>query len=175
MGRFSAFDGVLIAACIGTFTGFFCLVKRTYKFREMNVFGFLICGLVTMALIVRALFFLIDMNTQDFSEKTSPVAQSSKMFAFLWSYPTINYLLASYVLPASWYFDLRLLSDPDMTRQILRKQQNDFVGGVILFVMILYLVYMLNFPMNMGDELTSLFVFIAIFNLMIASMMFCSI
>merc|ERR1740139_1158298 len=133
MGGFSAFDGILIAACFGTFTGFYCLVKPTYKFREMNVFGSLIYTLITAALIVRGLFFLIDVSLQDFSEEKTrnPAAQSSKVFAFLWSYPTLNYLLASYVLAARWYFELVLLSDPAMTRTLLRKQQDSFVSGVV--------------------------------------------
>lgn len=48
-----------------------------------------------------------------------------------------------------------------------------FVLAVVVFVVILYLVYMLSLPTNMGSELNSLFFFLAVFNWIVGAIVFC--
>ena len=48
-----------------------------------------------------------------------------------------------------------------------------FVLAITVFVVILYLVYMLSLPKTMGEELYSLFFFLAVFNWIIAAIVGC--
>lgn len=48
-----------------------------------------------------------------------------------------------------------------------------FVLAITVFVVILYLVYMLSLPQSMGEELYSLFFFLAVFNFIIAAIVAC--
>jgi len=100
------------------------------------------------ALVVRSLFFLIDVYTEDFVKNNQNGGISSKMFGLLWTYPVINYVLAAYVLAGRWVFDLFMLNRPEYNLRTLRRQIGCFVYAVLVFVMILYLVYMLSLPDN---------------------------
>jgi hypothetical protein len=95
------------------------------------------------------------------------------MFAFIWSYPVINYILAAYTLTGRWVFDLIVLNNPDIRPRNLRRHMNCFVLAVIVFVVILYLVYMLSLPQTMDDELSQLFYFLAVFNWIVGAIVLC--
>ena len=44
---------------------------------------------------------------------------------------------------------------------------------IVLLVLLMYLIYMMSLPINMEDELTKLFKFIAIFNWIVAAVLGC--
>ena len=121
---FQGFDGVLLATSLMTLGGVIHIVRPAYKQHHLNVFSYLILTLVIFALIVRSMFFLIDIYPEDFvGDKTNPVdgAISAKMFSILWTYPVINYILAAYVLSGRWVFDLIVLIRPEYNLRVLRR------------------------------------------------------
>jgi hypothetical protein len=121
---FQGFDGVLLATSLMTLGGVVYIVRPAYKQHHLNVFSYLILTLVIFALIVRSMFFLIDIYPEDFvGDKKNPVdgAISAKMFSIIWTYPVINYILAAYVLSGRWVFDLIVLIRPEYNLRVLRR------------------------------------------------------
>lgn len=116
---FKAFDGILLSASLLTLFGVIRMSQLAFKKHYMNVFTFLILTLIIFALIVRSAFFFIDVGQQDFTfdgtdptQKINPGAQRPELFAMLWTYPIINYILAAYVLSGRWVYDLIILHNP---------------------------------------------------------------
>ena len=173
MAGFRAFDGVLLSASMGTLLAVLWMTRQAYKQMQIHVFTFLILALICPALFVRAFFFLIDINHQDFdsTDHKNPNDQSPKMFAFLWTYPIMNNILAAYMISLRWDSDYKLMQMP-ATPEIYRRfrlMMNSFVGIVIILLSCLYLVYMVSLPTDLGDELGKLFKFLAIFNWIIGA------
>ena len=63
---FRGFDGVCMATSLMTLGGVVWLVRPAYKQHHLNVFAYLILILVIFALVIRSLFFLIDVYSEDF-------------------------------------------------------------------------------------------------------------
>jgi len=91
------------------------------------------------------------------------------MFAFIWTYPIMNNILAAYMISLRWDSDYKLMQMPtsmEMYRNF-RRMINSFVGIVVILLSCLYLVYMVSLPTDLNDEMDKLFKFIAIFNFII--------
>ena len=81
------------------------------------MFTFLILTLLCPALFVRSWFFLIDLHRQDFdsTDKRAAETQSPTMFAFIWTYPIMNNILAAYMISLRWDSDYKLMQMPPTT------------------------------------------------------------
>ena len=97
-------------------------------------------------------------------------------FAFIWTYPLINFIVASYTISSHWCYDLMVLLNGNIEFGILRRQMNVFVVAIVIFVVIMYLVYMLSLPQRTDkDELPQIFFYLAIFEWLVAAILFISI
>ena len=128
---------------------------------------------------MRSLFFVTDLNVFIGDEETQgreELNSKPTMFALIWTYPLINFIVASYTISSHWCYDLMLLLHPRMGFAILRRQMNVFVVCIVIFVVIMYLVYMLTLPLSAEyEQLQDLFFYLAIFEWLVAAILIISI
>ena len=116
------------------------------------------------------------MNKQDFDpthKRPDSADQTAKVFAFLWTYPIMNYLLASMLICFRWAVDHKMLHENIINMRLERQRMNSFLWMVVLLVVLMYLLYMMTLPINMTSDLDKLFKFLAIFNFIIAVIVTC--
>jgi hypothetical protein len=110
-----------------------------------------------------------------------PEKSKVKALALVWTYPLINYVLISYTISSQWVYDLMTLMYQNQNQNAnfqrhLRQQMNVFVIAIVVFVIIMYLVYILSLPLDFKEsDLPDIFYFIAIFEWIVAAILFCSI
>ena len=86
------------------------------------------------------------------------------VFAFIWTYPLINFIVVSYSMSSHWVYDLMTLIHGNQAPEMIRRQMKVFVVAIVIFVIIMYLVYMLSLPANdMIESLDGVFFYLAIF------------
>ena len=64
---------------------------------------------VCVVLIVRSLFFLTHMDMFKYDDDDDTVGAKAPIFAFIWTYPLINFIVISYTTSSHWVYDLMTL------------------------------------------------------------------
>ena len=112
MSGFRTFDGIVIVGALATLITVILLVRKSYLRKEINVFQFIALPLILVGLIVRAFFFLIDTNNQNFDRDDQiPSTQSPKLFAYLFTFPMLTNSLAAQMIALRWSFDHKILHE----------------------------------------------------------------
>jgi hypothetical protein len=98
---------------------------------------------------VRAFFFATEadafIGTMEDSDEEGLNANAAS-FCFIWTYPLINFIVASYTISSHWCYDLMVLMHGNQGIWALRRQMNVFVIAIVIFVVVIYLIYMLSLP-----------------------------
>ena len=108
--------------------------------------------------------------------KNITVGPKAPVFAFIWTYPLINFIVVSYSMSSHWVYDLMTLIHGNQAPEMIRRQMKVFVVAIVIFVIIMYLVYMLSLPS--GDSIENLdgvFFYLAIFEWLCAAILLISI
>ena len=104
------------------------------------------------------------------------VGDRPAVFAFIWTYPLINFVVVSYTTSSHWVYDLMTLIHGNEAPELIRRQMKVFVVAIVIFVIIMYLVYMLSLPSGeSADQLNQVFFYLAIFEWLVAAILFISI
>ena len=104
------------------------------------------------------------------------IASNPKVFALVWTYPLINFIVISYTVSSHWVYDLMTIMHANQAPMALRRQMKVFIVAIVFFVVIMYLVYMLSLPPTTGkDDLPQIFFYLAIFGWLVAAILFISI
>ena len=80
------------------------------------------------------------------------VGDRPAVFAFIWTYPLINFVVVSYTTSSHWVYDLMTLIHGNEAPELIRRQMKVFVVAIVIFVIIMYLVYMLSLPSSDSAE-----------------------
>jgi hypothetical protein len=81
----------------------------------MNIFTYLMLILITTALIMRALFFTTDLSVfigSTEEQEEEKLKSKATVFALIWTYPLINFIVASYTISSHWCYDLMIMLHP---------------------------------------------------------------
>ena len=111
-----------------------------------------------------------------YKDETETVGAKAPVFAFIWTYPLINYIVISYTTSSHWVYDLMTIIHGNQAPQVIRRQMKVFVVAIVIFVVIMYLVYMLSLPA--GDTIENLdgvYFYLAIFEWLCAAILVISI
>ena len=104
------------------------------------------------------------------------VGPRAPVFALVWTYPLINYIVISYTTSSHWVYDLMTLIHGNQAPEVIRRQMKVFVVAIVIFVIIMYLVYMLSLPSgDTIDSLDGVFFYLAIFEWLCAAILLISI
>ena len=125
---------------------------------------------------MRSLFFLTHLDMFNYKGKSITVGPKAPVFAFIWTYPLINFIVVSYSMSSHWVYDLMTLIHGNQAPEMIRRQMKVFVVAIVIFVIIMYLVYMLSLPS--GDSIENLdgvFFYLAIFEWLCAAILLISI
>lgn len=112
----------------------------------MNTFSYLMLILAYMGLGVRVLFFFTGLSYFNYDTETGQIAKKPAVFSFFWTYPLINMIVFSYTASSHWVYDLLSLIHQGNVPLFVQRQLKVFVVASVIFVVIMYLVYMLNLP-----------------------------
>jgi len=105
----------------------FVCYKVNFAFRKhyMNIFTYLMLILICFALLMRSFFFFTEFdvfigpNPDD--DGREELKDESASFALVWTYPLINFIVASYTISSHWCYDLMLLLHGNMGIAMLRR------------------------------------------------------
>jgi len=156
------------------------ITKISFAFKKhyMNIFTYLMLILITSALLMRACFFTTDLSVfvgDDAVQEEEKLNSKATVFALIWTYPLINFIVASYTISSHWCYDLMIMLHPQMGFGLLRRQMNVFVVCIVIFVVIMYLVYMLTLPLKPEyNQMQDLFFYLAIFEWLVAAILIIS-
>lgn len=129
-------------------------------------------------LTVRSLFFLTHLDMFKYDSVNHTVGKNAPLFAFIWTYPLINFIVISYTTSSHWVYDLMTLINGNQAAGLVRRQLKVFVVAIVIFVIIMYLVYMLSLPPSDSNDIENLdgvFFYLAIFEWLCAAILFISI
>ena len=131
-----------------------------------------------MIVLVRAFFFATEadafIGTMEDSDEEGLNANAAS-FCFIWTYPLINFIVASYTISSHWCYDLMVLMHGNQGIWALRRQMNVFVIAIVIFVVVIYLIYMLSLPQTtVVEQINQLFFYMAIFEWLTAAILLIS-
>ena len=125
---------------------------------------------------MRSLWFLTHLDMFTYTGDDHSVGSRSTVFAFIWTYPLINYIVVSYTTSSHWVYDLMTMIHGNNAPEVIRRQMKVFVVAIVIFVIIMYLVYMLSLPNNDSVEsLEGVFFYLAVFEWLVAAILLVSI
>ena len=125
---------------------------------------------------MRSLFFLTHLDMFIYENDEVTVGPRAPVFALVWTYPLINYIVISYTTSSHWVYDLMTLIHGNQAPEVIRRQMKVFVVAIVIFVIIMYLVYMLSLPSgDTIDSLDGVFFYLAIFEWLCAAILLISI
>ena len=111
-----------------------------------------------------------------YKNEDETVGTRAPVFAFIWTYPLINYIVISYTTSSHWVYDLMKIIHGNQAPQAIRRQMKVFVVAIVIFVIIMYLVYMLSLPGGDSiDNLDGVYFYLAIFEWLCAAILLISI
>lgn len=150
--------------------------RQAFTKHFLNTFSYLMLILAYMGLGVRVLFFFTGLSYFNYDAVTGQIDQKPAMFSFFWTYPLINMIVFSYTASSHWVYDLLSLIHQGNVPMFVQRQLKVFVVASVIFVIIMYLVYMLNLPIR-GDSLLlrEEFFYLAIFEWLVAAILLCSV
>ena len=111
-----------------------------------------------------------------YANEDDTVGPKAPVFALVWTYPLINYIVVSYTTSSHWVYDLMTLIHGNQAPEVIRRQMKVFVVAIVIFVIIMYLVYMLSLPSgDRIEDLDGVFFYLAIFEWLCAAILLISI
>ena len=194
---FSISDAVITILSLLTLTYVIKTTRIAFKKHYLNIFSHLMLILIVFSLLskytfsnypikvidefllvcaVRSLFFLTHLDMFTYKDENETVGVRAPVFAFIWTYPLINYIVISYTTSSHWVYDLMTIIHGNQAPQVIRRQMKVFVVAIVIFVIIMYLVYMLSLPA--GDTIENLegvYFYLAIFEWLCAAILVISI
>jgi len=105
------------------------------------------------------------------------IEENAKVWSLIWTYPLINMVVVSYTVSSHFVYDLMTIMYANQNPRLLRRQMAVFVIAIVVFVVIIYLIFMLSLPTvdAKSEELADIFYFLAIFEWVVAMILFCSV
>ena len=141
-----------------------------------------------MAFFVRSFHWLIWLNPgEPVDPNTSPddstpadnkIGMSISVRAFLLTYPSMNFLICAFLIQYPWYYDFIVISHGREINLRLRMQWKTLVVATRIFTLLMYLVYLFNFPMqndNSNGRLFELYKTIMVFEIISGMIVICQI
>jgi len=165
---FTASDAVVTLLSLATLFIVIWLVKNPFKKHHMNIFTHLMLCLVSFSLLMRSFFFMTGQPS---------IEENAKVWSLIWTYPLINMVVVSYTVSSHFVYDLMTIMYANQNPRLLRRQMAVFVIAIVVFVVIIYLIFMLSLPTvdAKSEELADIFYFLAIFEWVVAMILFCSV
>lgn len=154
----------------------------------MNVFNQQTFALLFMAFFVRSFHWLIWLNPgepldpnaspDDSTQAENKIGMSISVRAFLLTYPSMNYLICAFLIQYPWYYDFIVISHGREINLRLRNQWKTLVVATRIFTLLMYLVYLFNFPMQndiLNGRLFELYKTIMVFEIISGMIVICQI
>jgi hypothetical protein len=160
----SLFISLISLTCLGLF---FWKAKFTFSQHKFHVFSYMVLVLFGFNLVVRALWFCVDIS-----------GISPQMAGFLMCYPSLNMVVITFTATHVWTYDFLLFQVGDRAdlRMHLRREVTilTFLTGLLMGVEYFCFALSLPFDDKEYERIGGLFTFMGILMLIVLLLVCCS-